>query len=84
MALTTLIIWLIIGGLAGWLAGSLMKVGRPYGLFGDIILGVLGGVAGGWLLGLFGLGASGFIGSLVTAFIGAVILIWIVRKIKKS
>lgn len=80
----TLIIWLIIGGLAGWLAGNFMKAGRPYGLIGDIILGILGGIAGGWLLGLLGLGASGLIGSFVTAFIGAVVLIWIVRKIKKA
>lgn len=79
-----LIVWLIIGGLAGWAAGSVMKAARPYGLIGDIILGVLGAIAGGWLLGLLGLGASGLIGSFVTAFIGAVVLIWIVRKIKKA
>ncbi|GLQ24076.1 hypothetical protein GCM10007853_19500 [Algimonas ampicilliniresistens] len=79
-----LIIWLIIGGLAGWAAGSVMKAARPYGLIGDVILGILGAIAGGWLFGLLGLSASGLIGSFVTAFIGAMILIWLVRAIKKS
>ena len=82
MPLWTLIVWLIIGGLAGYLAGRFMGETRPFGLIGDIILGVLGSVAGGWILGLLGLGTSGLIGSFITAFIGALVLIWIVRKIK--
>lgn len=73
--------WLIIGGLAGWLAGKIMKTGRPNGILTDILLGVVGAVLGGFLLGLLGLSAHGAMGSFVTAFIGAVALIWIVRKL---
>ena len=74
--------WLIIGGLAGWLASKVMKTGRPNGILTDIILGIVGAVIGGFLLSLLGLSATGAMGSLVTAFIGAVALIWIVRQIK--
>ena len=84
MPLYALILWLVIGGAAGYLAGNFMGANRPYGLVGDIVLGILGAVAGGWLLGLLGLGTSGIIGSFVTAFIGAMALIWIVRKIKSA
>jgi len=84
MPLYALILWLVIGGAAGYLAGNFMGANRPYGLVGDIVLGILGSVAGGWLLGLLGLGTFGFIGSFVTAFIGAMVLIWIVRKIKSA
>ena len=84
MPLWALIVWLVIGGLAGFLAGNMMGANRPYGVPGDVILGILGSVAGGWLLGLLGLGSSGLIGSFITAFIGAIILIWLVRKIKSS
>lgn len=83
MPLWTLLVWLILGGLAGILAGNIMKAGRPYGLIGDIILGILGAVAGGWVLGLFGFGVNGIVASFITAVLGAMLLIWIVRKIKK-
>lgn len=75
------IIWLIIGGLAGFVAGNVMKAKRPYGALGDIVLGIVGGMVGGFLLTLVGLGANGLVGSFVTAFIGAVVLIWAARKI---
>ena len=74
--------WLIIGGLAGWLASKVMKSGRPNGILTDIVLGIVGAVIGGFLLSLLGLSATGAMGSLVTAFIGAVALTWIVRQIK--
>lgn len=84
MPLWALLVWLVIGGLAGYLAGNMMGANRPYGVAGDVGLGVVGSIAGGWLLGLLGLGSSGLIGSFITAFIGAVVLIWLVRKIKSS
>ena len=84
MPLWALIVWLVIGGLAGYLAGSFMGEKRPFGLIGDVVLGVLGSVASGWILGLLGLGASGLIGSFIAAFIGAMLLIWIFRKIKSA
>jgi uncharacterized membrane protein YeaQ/YmgE (transglycosylase-associated protein family) len=79
-----LIAWLIIGAIAGWLAGSLMK-GGGFGLLGDIVVGILGAVVGGWLFGFLGIGlGGGLIGSIITATIGAVILIAILRAIKRA
>lgn len=70
--------WVIVGLIAGWLAGLVMK-GSGYGVIGDIILGILGGLIGGWLVSLLGLGANGLIGSIIVAAIGAIILVWLVR-----
>ncbi|MCA1598878.1 MAG: GlsB/YeaQ/YmgE family stress response membrane protein [Chloroflexi bacterium] len=75
-----LIGWLIIGAIAGALAGTVMK-GGGYGLVGDIIVGMVGALIGGFLLSLVGLGANGLIGTLITAFIGACILIAILRAV---
>ena len=76
--------WIVVGLIAGWLAGRVMK-GGGYGVVVDIILGILGGVLGGWIFGMSGIGrGGGFIGSLVVAFIGAVILVWITRLVKKA
>jgi uncharacterized membrane protein YeaQ/YmgE (transglycosylase-associated protein family) len=77
----SLIWFLLLGMLAGWLANQLMNRDGS-GLLGNLILGVVGAFIGGPLLGLLGLRAGGFIGSLVTATIGAVVLIWIVRLIR--
>jgi len=73
----------IVGLIAGWLAGQVMK-GGGYGVLVDIILGILGGILGGWVFGLLGLHAGGLIGRMVVAFIGAVILVWLTRLIKKK
>ena len=78
-----LIIWLLIGLGAGYLAGQVMKGKRPYGLVGDLVLGLLGAVVGGWVIGLLGFAAGGLIASFVTAFLGAVLLIFLVRQIKR-
>ena len=79
--LGTIIIWIIIGGIAGWLA-SLVVRGGGLGIVGDIVVGIVGALIGGFILGALGLG-GGFTGfnlvSLVTAFIGAVILLLLVR-----
>ena len=76
--------FLIIGLVAGWLAGMLVK-GGGFGLVGDLIVGVIGAVLGGWLFGLFGASmGGGLIGSLVVATIGAVVLLIIVRTFKKA
>jgi uncharacterized membrane protein YeaQ/YmgE (transglycosylase-associated protein family) len=77
-------IWFILIGLvAGWLAGQVMK-GGGYGVIGDIIVGILGALLGGWLFGMLGIGGGGRIGSLIVAFIGACILIFLVRLIKRA
>ena len=85
MPLWGLIVWLLIGMAAGFVAGRIMGATRPYGLIGDMVLGVIGAVVGGWGLGLIGLGGNGgLIGSFVVAVIGALAVIWIARKIGKA
>ena len=75
-------IWfLLIGLIAGWLAGQITK-GRGFGLVGDLIVGVIGALLGGFLFGLLGLAAYGLIGSLVTATVGAVVLLFLIKKIR--
>jgi uncharacterized membrane protein YeaQ/YmgE (transglycosylase-associated protein family) len=83
MTITGLIIFLLIGAVAGWLAGVIMK-GGGYGLVGDIIVGVIGSLIGGWLFGLLGIAAGGLIGSIIAAVVGAIILIAILRLIKRA
>lgn len=79
-----IIVWLIIGAIAGWLAGSLVK-GGGFGLIGDIIVGIIGAFIGGWLAGMLHIAiGGGLISSIVTATIGAVILIFILRMIKRA
>jgi uncharacterized membrane protein YeaQ/YmgE (transglycosylase-associated protein family) len=83
MTLTGLIIFLVIGAVAGWFAGVIMK-GGGYGLVGDIIVGVIGSLIGGWLFGLLGIAAGGLIGSIIAAVVGAIILIAILRLVKRA
>ena len=76
--------WIVVGLVAGWLAGQLMK-GGGYGVVVDIILGILGGVLGGWIFGKLGISAGGgMIGSIIVAFVGAVILVGITRLLKRA
>jgi len=76
-----LVAWLIVGLVAGWLAGQVMK-GGGYGLVGDIIVGIVGAFVGGLLFGVLLPGSSfGFIGSIVVAFLGAIVLIAILRAL---
>ena len=83
MDITSLIIFLAIGAVAGWLAGTIMK-GGGFGLVGDIIIGIVGAVIGGWLFGVLGVTAGGLIGAIVTATVGAVVLLFIIHLIKKA
>jgi len=79
------ILWfLIIGAVAGWLAGQIMK-GGGFGLVGNIVVGIIGAVIGGYLFGLLGLSAGGgLVGSLITSLVGAVVLLYVIRIIKKA
>jgi uncharacterized membrane protein YeaQ/YmgE (transglycosylase-associated protein family) len=78
------LLWtLIIGAIAGWLAGTLVK-GRGFGLIVDIIVGIVGAFIGGWVFGLLGLTAWGLLGQLCMATIGAVILLVIIKAIKSA
>jgi uncharacterized membrane protein YeaQ/YmgE (transglycosylase-associated protein family) len=83
MNLQALIVVLIIGAIAGWLAGVVMK-GRGFGLLGDIVIGIVGAFLGSFLLGLVGIAFYGLFGVLLTAFIGAVVLLALARLIKKA
>ena len=76
----SIISWLVVGLLAGWLAGSVMK-GGGYGILGDIIVGLVGSLVGGFLMGFFVNGAVGFWGSILVAFLGACVAIALVRAI---
>jgi uncharacterized membrane protein YeaQ/YmgE (transglycosylase-associated protein family) len=76
--------FLIVGLIAGWLAGQVMK-GGGYGVVVDILLGVVGGVIGGWIFGALGIWpGGGIIGAIFVAFVGAVVLVWVTRQIKKT
>ena len=70
MDITSLVIFLVIGAIAGWLAGVVMK-GGGFGLVGDIVVGIVGAVVGGWLFGVLGITAGGLVGAIITAFVGA-------------
>jgi uncharacterized membrane protein YeaQ/YmgE (transglycosylase-associated protein family) len=84
MSAETLIIWIIVGAVAGWLAGLVVR-GFGFGLVGNIIVGILGAILGGWLFGALNfVFLPGIINTIITAFIGAVVLLLIVRVIKRA
>ncbi|WP_414445535.1 GlsB/YeaQ/YmgE family stress response membrane protein [Burkholderia sp. 22PA0099] len=79
-----LIMWLIIGAIAGWLAGLLVK-GGGFGLIVDIIVGIVGAIIGGWLAAKLGIAVGGgFFASIIVAVIGAVILLFIIRLFRRA
>jgi uncharacterized membrane protein YeaQ/YmgE (transglycosylase-associated protein family) len=78
-----LIWWIIVGLIAGWAAGKIMK-GSGYGVPMDIALGIIGAVIGGFLLGLVGIHSSGLIGSIIVAIFGAIFLIWLSHRLKRA
>lgn len=80
----SLLYFLIVGLVAGWLAGMVVK-GGGFGLIGDLIVGVIGAVIGGWLFTTLGASTGGgLVGSIIVATIGAVVLLFIVRLIKRA
>lgn len=79
-----IIVWLIIGAIAGWLGGTILK-GGGFGLLGNIIVGIIGALIGGWLAGVLGVSiGSGLIASIIMATIGAIILILLLRVLKRA
>ena len=74
--------WIVVGLIAGWAAGKIMK-GGGYGVVMDIVLGIVGAVVGGWLMGSLGIYSGSFLGTIIIAIIGAVFLIWLSRVLKK-
>lgn len=78
-----LIAFLLIGALAGWIAGEVMR-GDGFGLIGNMLLGIIGAFLGGYLFGLLGFEAYGFIGSLITSTVGAILVLWVASFFSSS
>ncbi len=78
LSASTVIWWLVVGLIAGFLASMVMR-GGGYGVLGDIVIGIIGAFLGGFLASLLGIGASGLVGTIIIAFIGACILIALLR-----
>jgi uncharacterized membrane protein YeaQ/YmgE (transglycosylase-associated protein family) len=77
------VVWfIIIGIIAGWLAGKIMR-GAGFGLLGDLVIGIIGALLGGFIFGQLGISAGGLVGALVTATIGAIVLLFLIRLIKR-
>ena len=75
-----IVAWVVVGLIAGFLAGRVMK-GGGYGLVGDVVVGLVGAVVGGFLFGTLVTGTPGFVGSILVAFLGACLLIWLLRMV---
>ena len=85
MATNSLIVLIIVGLIAGWLAGQIMK-GGGFGLVGDLVVGVIGAFVGGWLWGVLGLPVLGpwWLTAVVSATVGACILLFLIRLMKRA
>ena len=76
--------WIIVGLIAGWATGKIMK-GSGYGVLMDILLGIVGGVLGGWIMSLLGFSTSGgLIPSILVAILGSVVLVAVVRVLRRA
>ncbi len=77
------LVWtLVIGALAGWLAGQIWK-GSGFGLLGDMIIGVVGSLVGGFVFGLLGIVAWGLLGRLIISLVGALLLLYLMRLVRR-
>ncbi|WP_395448201.1 GlsB/YeaQ/YmgE family stress response membrane protein [Aminobacter sp. UC22_36] len=84
MGIESLLIFLIVGAVAGWLAGQLVK-GYGFGLIGNIVVGIVGALIAGWLFPAIGISlGSGIIAAIIHATIGAVILLVLLRLVKQA
>jgi uncharacterized membrane protein YeaQ/YmgE (transglycosylase-associated protein family) len=87
MDLSNILVWVIVGGIAGWLASIVMKTNRSQGLLMDILVGIVGGFVGGWLLTAIGVGGAvtGInLGSILTALVGAIVLLALLRVLRRA
>jgi uncharacterized membrane protein YeaQ/YmgE (transglycosylase-associated protein family) len=84
MSVETLLIWVIVGAIAGWLAGLIVK-GYGFGLVGNIVLGIVGAFLGGWLFAQLNIVIMpGLIGTIIAATLGAVVLLLLVRVLRRA
>jgi uncharacterized membrane protein YeaQ/YmgE (transglycosylase-associated protein family) len=80
----SLLAWLVIGAIAGWLAGTFVK-GGGFGLIGDIVVGIIGAFIGGWLAGVLHIHVgTGWISTILTAAAGAIVLLIILRAVRRA
>lgn len=85
MPVWALIVWLIIGAAAGFIARKILGGQSPGGLLGDLVLGILGAIVGGYGLSLLGIaGNGGLVATFIVALVGALFLVWIARQFKKA
>jgi uncharacterized membrane protein YeaQ/YmgE (transglycosylase-associated protein family) len=84
MTVESILIWLLVGAVAGWLAGLVVR-GGGFGIVGNIVIGIIGAFLGGWLFGIAGIAiGAGIVNTIFTAFIGAVVLLLLVRVLKRA
>lgn len=84
MTLQSLLVWIVIGAIAGLLANYVVK-GSSLGLVGAIVVGIVGAFIGGWLFGVLGIAVgAGIVGEIITAFVGAVILLFLLRAVRRA
>jgi uncharacterized membrane protein YeaQ/YmgE (transglycosylase-associated protein family) len=84
MPIETIIVWLVIGAIAGWLAGQIMT-GGGLGLVGNIVVGILGAIVAGWLFPYLGITIGGpFIGAIINALIGAIVVLFVLGLLKRA
>ena len=84
MSLETVLLWAVIGLIAGWLASAI--VGGPFGLIGDIVVGIVGAFIGSFVFRALGIGSpfGGMAGTIFVAFIGAIVLLLLLRLFRRS
>ena len=84
MPIEAIIVWLVIGAIAGWLAGQIMT-GGGLGLVGNIVVGIVGAIVAGWLFPYLGFTIGGpFIGAIINALIGAIIVLFVLGLLKRA
>jgi uncharacterized membrane protein YeaQ/YmgE (transglycosylase-associated protein family) len=84
--LVNIVLWIILGGVAGWIASMLMKRDNQMGAIGNIIIGIIGAVLGGFLFNFFGLtGSTGFnLWTLLVAIVGSVVLLFLIGLVRRA
>ena len=84
MSAETLVLWLIDGAIAGWLAGVVVK-GYGLGIVGNIVVGIIGAFIGGWLFGQMGIAVgAGIVGALIGATVGAIVLLLLLSLVRRT
>ncbi|WP_017777613.1 GlsB/YeaQ/YmgE family stress response membrane protein [Paraburkholderia kururiensis] len=84
MTLEQIVVWLVIGAIAGWAAGLIVK-GGGFGLAIDILVGIAGAFIGGWLASIIGINVGGgFVSSVIVAIAGAVVLLFVLRLLRRA